>query len=351
MTILKAGAKGFDISHHQDISIAEMAQAKEAGYSFVIIRSSHGMDAVDRKFEEHYAAAIAAGLYIGVYHFFYYATMEKFQAEVANFLRTIAGKKINLPAFIDFENRGEYSPKDYLGSLDSADVTARAAYACTQIQRAGFVPGVYADTDWLNNKMSVPAIVSNPIVWVADWHGNINYSARKEIHQYTSTGTIPGIGTGSVDCNVLLVDLPITAKPATTPVEGLNIDGIFKTKSISRWQEVMNTPITGEYSKKESRVVMTDQTFLNYAVDPGTMMHLIGKKKLKVDGDNGPQTNKVRQWYLFNTHRDFFKAAREAEGKDPNIDPNTVLDGIAGPVTNRVFQMALNQAISKSGSY
>lgn len=350
MTILKAGAKGFDISHHQDISAAEMTQAKEAGYSYVIIRSSHGMDSVDRKFEEHYAAAIEAGLYIGVYHFFYYASIDKFKAEVANFLRTIAGKKLNLPAFIDFENRGEYTPKDFLGSLDVADVTARAAYACTQIQDAGFVPGIYADADWLSHKMNIATIVSNPIVWVADWHGVIDYTGRKEIHQYTSTGTIPGIGNGSVDCEVLLVDLSITAEPAT-PTGGLAVDGIFKEKSISRWQEVMNTPITGEYSQKESRLIMADQTFLNYAVDPGTMMRLIGKKKLKVDGDNGPQSTKVRQWYLFNTHRDFFRAAREAEGKDPNTDPNTVLDGIAGPITNRVFQMALNQAVSKSGNY
>ena len=42
--MIRAGALGFDISHHQDVTEEEMRAAKQNGYEFVVIRASHGMN-------------------------------------------------------------------------------------------------------------------------------------------------------------------------------------------------------------------------------------------------------------------------------------------------------------------
>ena len=203
---MKKNEKGFDISHHQDITANEMKQAKEDGYTFVIIRATHGTDSVDKKFFQHYNAAKEAGMKIGVYAFYYYADKAKSALETKNLLRTIKGLKFDLPVFIDFENRGEYFKGKHLGLLNDEETTNRALSAIGEIQKAGFVAGIYADVDWLKNEMYMSKIPENVIVWAADWHGKLDYNGRCEIRQDSSKATISGIGTGSVDRDIVLVD-------------------------------------------------------------------------------------------------------------------------------------------------
>lgn len=206
---MKAGAKGFDISHHQDASEAEMRAAKANGFEFVVIRASHGMTCIDTKFRRHYDAARAAGLFIFVYFYLYYADKEKSAREVANALKVIKGLKIDGCVFIDLEHRGEYDEDDYLSMLSKAECTDRALYAVSEIQKAGFSAGIYADVDWMKNEMEMSRIPSDVLVWCADWHGKLDYKGRCEMRQYTSKGTIAGIGSGSVDLNELLTDYPL----------------------------------------------------------------------------------------------------------------------------------------------
>ena len=56
-----------DLSHHN--SVADFLAVKNAGIYGVILRAGYGREASqkDRKFDEFYAAAKAAGLYIGAY--------------------------------------------------------------------------------------------------------------------------------------------------------------------------------------------------------------------------------------------------------------------------------------------
>ena len=208
---MKAGAKGFDISHHQDVTEAEMRAAKANGFEFVVIRASHGMTCIDTKFRRHYDAARAAGLFVFVYFYLYYANKEKSAREVANVLNVIKGLKIDGCVFIDLEHRGEYDDDDYLSMLTKAECTDRALYAVSEIQKAGFNAGIYADVDWMKNEMEMSRIPSDVLVWCADWHGKLDYKGRCEMRQYTSKGTIAGIGSGSVDLNELLTDYPLEA--------------------------------------------------------------------------------------------------------------------------------------------
>jgi lysozyme len=59
--------KGFDISHYQ--SYVDFKAIKSAGFDFVIIKASQGVNLVDDMYKKHYQAAREAGLIIGAYHF------------------------------------------------------------------------------------------------------------------------------------------------------------------------------------------------------------------------------------------------------------------------------------------
>jgi len=218
---MKKGARGFDISHHQDVTEAEMRAAKKAGYEFVVIRCSHGTDSIDTRFKRHYDAAKAAGLFIFVYFFMYYADAGKSAQEVANALRTLDGRHIDGCVFLDMENRGEYAKGQHLSMLSKAEATDRALYAISEIEKAGYRAGVYADVNWMATEMYMDRIPDDVIIWAADWHGALDYKGRCEMRQYTSVGTISGIGTGSVDLNELLVDYPESAISASAHIQNL----------------------------------------------------------------------------------------------------------------------------------
>lgn len=124
-------------------------------------------------------------------------------------------------------------------------------------------------------------------------------------------------------------------------------DGKRGPATISRWQEVMGTMIDGAISKPRAGVdpraylIGRDQAFLNTVVRPDTIRALTGAPTLVVDAIEGKRTIAVRQFYLFNTQS-------AALGRAPQA---TDFDGIAGPITTRLHQHALNAATARSGRY
>ena len=123
--------------------------------------------------------------------------------------------------------------------------------------------------------------------------------------------------------------------------ETLETDGVRGPRHISRWQEVMNTPIDGKISK-QSQLITADQKYLNAAVGATHIRNLTGSSKLDPDGDEGAKTIKVRQFWLFN------QLAPSVLGRNARTSD---FDGIAGEVTNRLHQIALNKATAGSGRY
>jgi hypothetical protein len=119
------------------------------------------------------------------------------------------------------------------------------------------------------------------------------------------------------------------------------IDDARGPATIARWQEVMSTPIDGALSKP-STVVRADQAFLNAAVPAANIRDLTGAPALDVDGREGPKTIKVRQFWLFN------RQAATVLGRAPQVSD---FDGVAGSITTRLHQHALNAATARSGRY
>ena len=200
--------------------------------------------------------------------------------------------------------------------------------------------GVKAIIALYNNQQVIPSAPSVP-------------SANIKGHQFTSLGQIPGY-VKPVDLDVFSDDafagsVHSNPKPVN-PSKGTNkdgsltiaIDGIRGPSTIARWQEVMNTPIDGKISTPTSTLIKADQTYLNSVVKSSDIQNLTGKSQLVVDGVEGINTIKVRQFYLFNVFSPIvFK--RVAYSGD--------FDGVLGTNTNKLHQYALNAAISHSKRY
>ncbi|WP_129337111.1 peptidoglycan-binding protein [Cellulomonas endophytica] len=132
------------------------------------------------------------------------------------------------------------------------------------------------------------------------------------------------------------------AAPAPTPAAGLALDGVRGPRTVSRWQEVMGTPVDGVLSRP-SAVVAADQRFLNASVPAADIAALTGKPALVEDGDEGPRTATVRQ------HR--LRACVDPALQQLLLGGPLAVDGVLGPQTHTLHQAALNRATPGSGTY
>lgn len=174
------------------------SQAKSSGVSYAIIRcgyrgSSKGALVEDPSFRTNMAGAQAAGIRTGVY-FFSQATTEAEAVEEASMvLDLVSGYSLSLPIFLDVETSGGR------GDAISVGMRTKCIQAfCRTITNAGYSAGVYANTNWLTEKINTSQLTSYHI-WMAQYAASPTYqSTRYDIWQYTKTGRVYGI-SGDVD--------------------------------------------------------------------------------------------------------------------------------------------------------
>lgn len=131
----------------------------------------------------------------------YYFAGPKFGAAVGNgladakrFYEIIKGKQFDYPIYLDIEAQP---------ISDRAGTTREAIDFCDYLEDKGYYVGIYASRisgfkDRLNKELLEPYTW-----WVADYSNPVPAS----MHQYSSSGSIPGI-TGRVDLNVCTIDFP-----------------------------------------------------------------------------------------------------------------------------------------------
>ena len=71
---------------------------------------------------------------------------------------------------------------------------------CQTIRNSGYTPGLYANKNWLTEKINTGALGGCKI-WLAQYVAAPTYGGRYEMWQYSSRGSIAGI-KGNVDLNV-----------------------------------------------------------------------------------------------------------------------------------------------------
>ena len=193
-----SGTLGIDVSKWN--GNIDWAAVKNSGINYVIIRcgyrgSSQGSLIEDPKFTANIKGATAAGLKVGVY-FFTQAIDEREAVEEASMvLEQIKNYKISYPVFLDVEASG--------GRADSISKETRTAVCkafCQTIQNAGYTAGIYANKNWLENKID-PSALSAYKIWLAQYAAAPTYTGRYDLWQYRSTGKVTGI-SGNVDMNL-----------------------------------------------------------------------------------------------------------------------------------------------------
>lgn len=192
--VLLTSGFGIDVSKWQ--GNIDWGQASSA-VSFAIIRcgfrGSSGNIAVDPKFAQNIQGAKAHGVRVGVY--FYSIAMNEAQAvEEASLAVQQVSKYggVSLPIYIDMEDSRQKS-------LSTAERDAIVMAFCRTVQNSGYSAGVYANKNWLTNYLT-PSSYGGISIWVAQYNTQCTYKGRYDIWQYSSKGSIPGIG-GNVDLN------------------------------------------------------------------------------------------------------------------------------------------------------
>lgn len=193
--------KGIDLSEHNgDVN---MEKIKQKGIEFVILRVGYGKNTsqIDKNFRVNYEKAIKNNIPIGVYLYSYAINIDDAKKEAELVLNTIKGLKIEYPIFIDMEDADGYKAKRNISNETCIDICEKF---CTEIENAGYYTGIYANLDWLNNKINSSKL-DRFDKWVAQWNSECTYKKTYGMWQYSSKGQIDGV-KGNVDMNYAIYD-------------------------------------------------------------------------------------------------------------------------------------------------
>ena len=196
-------AHGIDVSKHQG-TINWEAVAADPSVQFAVLRAGYGRyeSQKDPTFERNYAECKRLGIPVGAYWYSYAVNSADAATEGRLFAKVLAGKQFEYPLYFDQED----------GSIPPMQRTA-CALAFFDAMGAEWYKGYYSYTSWMPS-VDLAAIRQHcDTVWLADYRANPDQTIQRDMHQYTSSGTVAGIG-GRVDCNLAYVDFPAIIREA-----------------------------------------------------------------------------------------------------------------------------------------
>lgn len=191
--------KGIDVSVWQ--GNIDWKKVKNSGVEFAIIRTGYGRNdpnQVDKKFKQNISGAKAAGIKLGAYHYSYAESTEDAANEAEFCLSILDGEKLDLPIYFDIEDSS-------IANKHDKNVRTQMCIAfCSEIEKAGYWAGVYANLNWFNNYLNKDELAKKYTLWLAQYYDTNDMPC--DIWQYTSSGKVDGI-SGNVDMNIMYRDL------------------------------------------------------------------------------------------------------------------------------------------------
>lgn len=180
--------RGIDVSHYQgQIDWKQVARSGEVYY--VYIKATEGSSLVDKTYLTNLQGARAAGLKVGIYHFF--SPTAAVEQQFKNLTANVDLRQMDLIPIIDVEHRGKAS---------HADFCARLRKFLQLVQRHyGVQPIIYTGQNFYNKYLS--GAFSGYRYMIAKYDTEIPYlvdDAPFLMWQYSATGRIAGI-RGNVD--------------------------------------------------------------------------------------------------------------------------------------------------------
>lgn len=193
--------KGIDISYHN--GTINMSEVKTSGIEFVILRLGYRKNGnhIDEKFYENYNKALQFEIPVGVYIYSYALNTDDALKEAEFVLDVVKNLKLEYPIFIDMEDADGYKSNNNVNYSTCVDI---CEVFCNHIENAGYYVGIYANLDWLNNKINDTRLDKFD-KWVAQWSTSCKYKKKFGMWQFSSKGNVPGISS-NVDLNYDLKD-------------------------------------------------------------------------------------------------------------------------------------------------
>lgn len=186
--------KGIDISKWQgSVDFTKVAK----NVDFVILREGY-RKSIDGKFLEYVNGCKKNNIPVpGVYHFCYATSVDEAKAEAASCLANVkkAGLGDDVIVFFDFEYDTVKKAAESGVKLGKTECIKFTEAFCQYVESHGYQAGVYCNLDYYRN-MYDSDIIDKYIFWLADYTGEPDVECA--YHQYTSSGSVPGI-SGGVD--------------------------------------------------------------------------------------------------------------------------------------------------------
>ena len=196
---MKKGDIGIDISQHQ--AYIDFNKLKTDNCKFVILRigwiGNKNNHTLDTYFESYYQKAKDSGFPVGIYVYNYCRSVVAVDSGCQWIEKHLQGKKIDLPIFIDQEDKS-------ILDVGKDTLTNMSTYFCDYFERRGYKTGVYANKNWFTNYLDINRLL-NYKIWLAEWNSKITFKYKVDLWQYTSDGHFAGI-SGRVDTNKIMCD-------------------------------------------------------------------------------------------------------------------------------------------------
>lgn len=209
-------------------------QAKADGVEYAFIRCGFGKDSEkqdDKYFHINMENALAAGVKVGVYFYAYAVDWDSAVAEAMHCLRLVEEYKdvISFPVFYDVEEQ-----------QNIPNITDVVMGFINTMNYYGYNVGVYTMGSWYSAYFRN---IDCDYIWLAYWGADDGVPHNKpdycDIWQYTSKGSVDGIGNRCVDCDILYnIDMKLlineepqpeptpepTPEPEPIPIEPITIE-------------------------------------------------------------------------------------------------------------------------------
>ena len=163
----------------------DFMKAKSEGVKFAILRGAYACSK-DIKFEAYYAACKGLQIPVGVYHYSMANNATEARAE-ANFLiqNVLKGKQFEFPVYFDVEEPDQFD-------LGKEFCTQLVETFCGELEKAGYMAGVYCSTYWYTYFVDESVRLKRP-AFIADYCGRCYYKASYGIWQHGYGNNVPGI--------------------------------------------------------------------------------------------------------------------------------------------------------------
>lgn len=239
---------GIDVSSYQQ-EIDWEAVSHDRNVKFVYIKATEGATYTSPHFESNIKNARQHGIKVGSYHFL--RSTSSIQAQFDNFRKSARKDEQDIVPLIDIENKGEWSRKELIDSLQLFANLLRDYY--------GSEPMIYTSSSFYNNYLC--PFFSNNLLFIAKYSSSepeLKMGVKYALWQYSDNGRVDGI-SGRVDLckfndGVTVKHIMMRGKRSHSVIDDVNLvepNMNFRMQTPSKFKSRFDQKLQKEKEKKE----------------------------------------------------------------------------------------------------